>query len=61
MGSDEMLTDAELTSVLQGKQAVPCVVRMTIYLSPPYYTKPMHIPVQRILATMPGPVEKEAR
>lgn len=25
---------------------------MTIYLSQPYYRRPMHVPVQRILAAM---------
>jgi len=54
MGSDQMLTNAELAAVLQGRKTIPCIVRMTIYLSRPYYTKPMHVPVQRILAAMPN-------
>jgi len=54
MGSDQMLTNAELAAVLQGRKTIPCIVRMTIYLSQPYYTKPMHVPVQRILSAMPN-------
>ena len=57
MGSDQMLTNAELASVLQGRKTIPCIVRMTIYLSQPYYTKPMHVPVERILAAMPNESE----
>ncbi len=54
MGSDEMLTDAELVAVLRARKTIPCIVRMTIYLSQPYYTKPMQVPVERILAAMPN-------
>ena len=61
MGSDEMLTNAELTAALEGKRTIPCIVRMTIYLSQPYYTKPMQIPVQRILAAMPAEAANAAQ
>lgn len=54
MDSDVMMTNAELANALEGKQTIPCIVRMTIYLSQPYYTNPMHVPVQQILAAMPA-------
>lgn len=59
-GSDEMLDDAELASALKGKQSIPCMVRMTIYLSQPYYTKPMQVPADRILASISAGTAKKS-
>ena len=60
-GSDEALDDARLTETLADRQSIPCIVRMTIHLSQPYYTRPMLVPVDRILAAIPAAATTETQ
>ena len=50
-GSSDMklLGESALAGVLGTKQSVPCKVIMTVYMSSPYYSRAMAIPVQDII------------
>lgn len=52
MGSDKSLAKEELDVLLKGKQAIPCKVRMTVYLSSPYYSETMFVPAADILGVV---------
>lgn len=45
----KLLSGAELLPVLGIKKAVPCKVIMTVYMSSPYYSQAMMVPVADIL------------
>jgi hypothetical protein len=49
-GSDQSLAKEELEVLLKGKKEIPCKVRMTVYLSTPYYSETMPVPVKDILS-----------
>jgi len=48
-GSDTMLADEEVINLLRQTKEIPCLYRMTIYLSEPYYTKKMTVPSKNII------------
>jgi hypothetical protein len=50
MGSDQSLAKEELDVLLKAKESIPCKVRMTVYLSSPYYSETMLVPAKDILA-----------
>lgn len=45
----KFLSGAALAGVLGSKKSVPCKVIMTVYMSSPYYSETMSIPVEDIL------------
>jgi len=48
-GSDTMLADEEVIILLGTTREIPCLYRMTVYLSKPYYTKKMTVPSKDII------------
>lgn len=58
IGSDQALAKEELDLLLKGKEEIPCKVRMTVYLSSPYYSETMMVPVKDILSVaLPRPLQ----
>jgi hypothetical protein len=49
MGSDKSLAKEDLDFLIKNKNEIPCKVRMTVYLSSPYYSNTMFIPAADIL------------
>ncbi len=50
LGSDQSLAKEELDVLLKNKKEIPCKVRMTVYLSSPYYSETLLVPAADILA-----------
>jgi len=48
-GSDTILADEEVINLLIQTKEIPCLYRMTIYLSKPYYTKKIIVPSKDII------------
>jgi hypothetical protein len=52
MATNQYLAREELHVLLNGRDTVPCRVRMTVYLSSPYYSGTMLVPAKDILAVI---------
>ena len=48
-GSESRLEKQELNNMLSQKREIPCKVVITVYLSTPYYSNAMYVPVKDIL------------